>query len=148
MADNSVPEGYQSVTPYLVVPGVRDLLTFLEQAFDAEVTTAPMTTPDGRVMHAEVRIGESRVMMGEPPADFAPMPALLYLYVADADAAYARALAAGATSMMEPADQFFGDRNAGVKDPCGNLWWLATRKETLSDEELRRRAATAGVQPG
>lgn len=132
-----VPDGYHTVTPYLTVKGVAGLIDFLKQAFDA-VETERLPGPDGKVGHAEVRIGDSVVMMGEAPGE--PMPAMLYLYVADADASYKRALEAGATSLMEPADQFYGDRSGGVKDPFGNCWYVATRKENVSPEELRRRA--------
>lgn len=141
MAVKPIPEGYHSVTPYLVVPGVARLLDFLKQAFGAEVSEEPMRQPDGRVMHAEVKIGDSRVMMGEPTGQWTPMPASLYLYVEDVDAVYARAVKVGGSSVMEPADQFYGDRHGGVKDPSGNIWWVATRKENLSSEELKRRAA-------
>lgn len=149
MAVEAIPEDHHRITPYLVVPGVASLLDFLKRAFDANITTVPMTRADGSVMHAEVRIGDSHVMMGEPMGDFTPMPAMLYLYVEDVDAAYKRALEAGAAAVMEPADQFYGDRNGGVKDPSGNLWWLATRKEQLSDEEVqeRARAYTAQTEP-
>lgn len=137
-----IPEGYHTVTPYLTVPGVARLIEFLKQAFGAEEKER-MARPDGAVMHAEVRIGDSMVMLGEPSGNFSPMPAMIYLYVDDTDAAYRRALEAGATSMMEPADQFYGDRNAGVKDPSGNLWWIATHKEDVPPEEMKRRAEAA-----
>ena len=133
-----VPDGYHTVTPYLKVEGVAELIDFLKQAFDA-VETERLPGPDGKVGHAEVRIGDSVVMMGET-SDGNPMPAMIYLYLEDVDAAYKRALEAGATSLMEPADQFYGDRSGGVKDAFGNFWWVATRKEDLSPEELRRRA--------
>jgi len=135
----AVPEGYHTVTPYLVVEGVPRLIDFLKAAFDAvEIERVP--GPDGKISHAEVRIGDSVVMMGEASGEWKPMPTMIYLYVSDADASYKRALDAGATSLMEPMDQFYGDRNGGVKDPCGNQWWVATRKENVSPEELRRRA--------
>lgn len=79
-------------------------------------------------------------MMGEPMGEHGPMPASIYLYVSNADAVYTRALQAGAASISEPADQFYGDRNAGVKDPCGNVWWIATHKEDLTRQELATRA--------
>jgi len=136
----AIPDNYHSVTPYLKVPGITKLLDFLTQAFDAKLVER-MARPDGTVMHAEVRIGDSVVMMGEPTgADEGPMPAMMYLYVADTDAFYRRAIAAGAASVMEPADQFYGDRNAGVKDPCGNLWWIATHVEDVAPDEMARRA--------
>ena len=127
------------MTPYLIVEGVAGLIDFLKQAFDA-VETERMPGPDGKVGHGEVRIGDSVVMMGEASGEWKPMPGSIYLYVNDTDATYKRALEAGATSVMEPADQFYGDRNAGVKDASGNMWWIATRKENVSPEELRKRA--------
>lgn len=142
MAAKPIPDGYHSVTPYMTVPGVAKLIDFLKQAFEA-TEVERMTRPDGSVMHAEVRIGDSIVMMGEPTAEFPPMPAAIYLYVNDADDVYRRALQAGATSTSEPADMFYGDRQGGVKDPSGNQWWIATHKEDVSPEELRRRAEAA-----
>jgi len=133
-----VPDGYHSVTPYLIVRGVAKLIDFLKEAFEA-VETERLPGPDGTIGHAEVRIGDSIVMMGEG-GHFDPMPAAIYLYVNDVDAYYARALDAGATSVMEPTDQFYGDRSGGVKDAFGNLWFVATHKEDVSREEILRRA--------
>jgi len=141
-----IPEGYHSVTPYLVVEGVAALIDFLKQAFDAHEIER-MARPDGTIQHAEVRIGDSVVMMGETPAETESMPTTLYLYVSDTDATYARALQAGATSVREPADQFYGDRSAGVKDRSGNFWYIATHVEDVSREELARRAAAQAKQP-
>ena len=139
MAVKPIPEGYHSVTPYFVVQGVPRLLDFLKQAFDAtEIFRMPR--PDGTIMHAELRIGDSIVMLGEAMEEFPPRSSSIYLYVNDADATYQRALQAGATSTMEPADQFWGDRNAGVVDPAGNHWWIATHQEDVPPEELARRA--------
>jgi PhnB protein len=145
MAVKPKPDGYHSVTPYLVVPGVAKLIDFLKQAFDA-TEIERMAKPDGSIMHAEVRIGDSVVMMGEAGGKFQPMPAMVYLYVDDTDASYRRALQAGATSVMEPADQFYGDRNAGVRDPSGNMWWIATHKEDVPREEMAKRAEAAMSQ--
>ncbi len=142
MPINYRPDGYHTITPYLVVPGVAQLLEFLKQTFDAQVTEC-MTSPDGRVMHAEARIGDSVVMMSEP-RDGQPMTATLYLYVEDCDAVYQRALAAGAESVSPPADQFYGDRHAGVKDAFGNQWWMATRVEDVPLDEMKRRAEAYG----
>ena len=139
MAVKSIPDGYHTITPYLTVQGVPKLIDFLNQAFAAqEIERVP--GPDGTIGHAEVRIGDSVVMMGEARGEWQPMPGAIYLYVNDADAVYQRALQAGAVSMMEPADQFYGDRSAGVKDPSGNLWWIATHKEDVPPEELKKRA--------
>ena len=139
MAVTPIPEGYHTVTPYLVVQGVPKLIDFLKQAFDAQEIMR-MPRPDGTIMHAEVRVGDSAVMMGEARGEFKPMPGSLYLYVDDTDATYQRALQAGATSLMEPADQFYGDRHAGVVDAVGNHWWIATHIEDVLPEELARRA--------
>lgn len=142
MAVRAIPEGYHTVTPYLVGPDVAGLLKFLAAAFGA-TETERVTDPGGAVRHAEVQIGDSRVMMGEPTGDYASMPAMLQLYVEDVDAVYQRAIRAGGASIEEPADQFYGDRRGGVRDPNGNQWWISTRKENLSHEEIARRAAAA-----
>jgi uncharacterized glyoxalase superfamily protein PhnB len=138
MAVSPVPKGYHSVTPYLVGRSAAQVIDFLKSAFDA-VEIERMETPE-RVIHAEVRIGDSVVMLGEPLAGTPGMPATLYLYLPDVDAAYRRALQAGATSEQEPVTQFYGDRTAGVKDCAGNRWYLATHVEDVSQEELQRRA--------
>jgi uncharacterized glyoxalase superfamily protein PhnB len=139
MAVKPIPEGYHSVTPYLVVEGAAKLIDFLRQAFDAQETFR-MPKPDGTIMHAELKIGDSMVMMGDASETWKAIPSVLYLYVNDADAVYKRALQAGATSTMEPADQFYGDRHGSVKDPAGNVWWIATHKEDVPPEELKKRA--------
>jgi PhnB protein len=135
-----IPEGHHSVTPYLVVDDVAKLIDFLKQAFEA-VEIHRMQRPDGRVGHAEVKIGDSMVMMGEAQGEWKALPCAIYLYVENADAVYRHAVNAGATSIMEPADQFYGDRHGGVKDPCGNMWWIATHIEDVPHEEIARRAA-------
>jgi PhnB protein len=139
---NPVPDGYHTVTPYLTCTPVDQVVDFLLKTFDA-TEVEHMSTPDGRVMHAEVRIGDSIVMLGEPSGQWTPMPAALYVYVADCDAAYQRALSSGAISVAEPADQFYGDRHCGVRDPAGNLWWIATHQEDVAPSELKRRHAEA-----
>ncbi len=146
MAVKPIPEGLHTVTPYLVVSGVAKLIDFLEQAFDAKEMYRS-TRPDGTIMHAQVKIGDSQVMMAEPKGEFPAMPASLYVYVPDTDAVYKRALAAGAVSIMEPADMFYGDRNGGVKDLAGNQWWIATHIEDVPPDELERRAQEAMKQP-
>jgi len=133
-----IPDGYHALTPYLIVSGVSRLIEFLKNAFGADELHRTVL-PDGTVMHAEVRIGGSPLMMGEAGGAFPPMPGSIYLYVKDADAAYRRALDAGAVSVMEPADQFHGDRYGGVKDPSGNCWWIATHIEDVLPEEMKRR---------
>lgn len=139
MAVKPIPEGYNAVTPYLVVPGVVKLIDFMKRAFGAQETMPPMMTPDGKVMHTEVRVGDSMIMMGEPSQHAPAMPAALMLYVTDCDAVYRRAIEAGAVSISEPADQFYGDRSAGITDPSGNRWWIGTHKEDVKPEEMKRR---------
>jgi len=126
-----VPDGYYTVTPYITVKGASQLITFLKKGFDAKEIEVSKG-PDGNVMHASIQIGTSRIMLAEATEKYKPMPAAFYLYVDDTDAYYKKALAAGGTSEMEPADQFYGDRNADVKDPFGNIWWIATHIEDVS----------------
>ncbi|HEX2832304.1 MAG TPA: VOC family protein [Thermoanaerobaculia bacterium] len=141
MAVKPVPDGYRTVTPYLTVSDLRATLDFVEKAFQARVTELH-SGPDGKPRHAEVEIGDSKVMMGQANEKWGVRNGSLYLYLEDTDGTYARALAAGAKSIMEPADQFYGDRSAGVEDADGNQWWLATHVEDVSPEELQRRMAS------
>jgi PhnB protein len=134
-----IPDGYHTITPYLAVHGVPKLIEFLENAFGAEVDHRH-TLPDGQIMNATLKIGTSMVMTGELAPDRKPWNAMLYLYVEDADAVYRKAIDAGGKSIMEPADQFYGDRSGAIEDPSGNQWWIATHQEAVSDEELLRRA--------
>jgi uncharacterized glyoxalase superfamily protein PhnB len=136
---NPVPAGYATVTPYLCVADADKLIEFLKQAFDAQLLFK-MDGPGGRIMHAEMTIGDSRIMLAQP-APGQETHAMIHLYLPDTDAVYARALAAGATSVREPADQFYGDRSAGVRDPFGNQWYIATHIEDVSPEEMDRRMA-------
>lgn len=139
MSVKPVPEEHQNAVPYLIVPNVGKLIDFIKDSFNGEEIER-FANPDGRIMHASVRIGDSMIMMGDPGSQYDPMPGSVYLYVNDTDEAYRRAMKAGATSIMEPSDQFYGDRNAGVKDSHGNMWWIATRIEDVSKEELEKRA--------
>ncbi len=134
------PAGFHAVTPYLVVRDVPRLIEFLTQAFGA-VEIERSTLGDGTVNHAEVRIDDAVVMMGAARGEWEPTSTTLYLYVPDVDAAYHSALQAGATSVREPANQFYGDRSGGVKDPQGNQWWVATHVEDVPPDEMRKRAA-------
>jgi PhnB protein len=136
------PPDHNTVSPYLVVHGVTGLLEFMRQAFGAQELHRT-ATPDGQVRHAEARIGDTVIMMGEATAEFPARPAMLHVYVSDADAVYRRALEAGAASLRAPADQFYGDRTGGVQDAFGNQWWMATHKEDVSDDEIARRMASA-----
>ena len=143
MAVKPIPDGFRTVTPYLVVDDVPKLLEFLTTAFGANVQER---TEDGsgRVMHAQVMIGDSIVMMGQAMEGFPAESCMLYVYTEDVDGSYKRALDAGAVSIREPVDEFYGDRVAGVKDPGGIKWLLATHVEDVSPEEIARRAKNRG----
>ena len=141
MPVNPIPEGYHTVTPLLSVRGANRLIDFLKKAFGAtEIYRFP--SPDGSVMHAELKIGDSIVMLGECK-DAPSMPVALYLYVDDADATYRRALEAGGESTGAPENMFWGDRVATINDFAGNKWWIATHVEDVSAEDLGRRAQQA-----
>lgn len=137
------PDGYQSVIPYLHATGAHNLITFMKEVFDAqEIAIYPR--PDGTVGHAALRIGDSVIELADAATDWPAMPCALQVYVPDADAAYHRAIKAGAKSLIEPADQFYGDRTASVRDSCGNNWYIATQTELVSREEVERRLAAMG----
>ncbi len=147
MAVKARPDGYHAVTPYLVVDGAARLVAFLKQAFDAEEVMR-LAAPGNRIGHAELRIGDSMVMLADVYGGRAPQTATLHLYVDDVDVTYQCALTAGAVSEQAPKDQFYGDRSGGVTDPCGNLWWIATHIEDVPPAELRRRAEAAMRKAG
>jgi PhnB protein len=138
--------GYNTVTPYLTVKRAEQLVEFVKQVFGG--VEVFRTTGSAGGMHAEVTVGDSRLMIGGYES-VEEIPTALHVYVPDADAVYQRALEAGATSMEEPVDQFYGDREAGVKDPTGNVWWIATHKlagaETYIPEGMR--AVTPFLHP-
>jgi PhnB protein len=143
MSVNYIPKEHHTVTPYIMVDGVEEVMNFLTAAFGAE-SKSVMRSPDGSVTHAEVKVGDSMLMLaGARAPEWPSQPASFYLYLPDCDAAYKRALAAGAQSIMEPADQFYGDRHGGVKDSAGNSWWVATHIEDVSEEEMARRMKKA-----
>ena len=147
MVVKPIPDGYHTVTPYLVVQGASKLIDFMKAAFGATVRTR--MGDDQRIMHAEVQIGDSVIMVADAGPGNEALGSMIHLYVDDADAFYKRAIAAGGSSMREPADQFYGDRSAGLKDAFGNQWWLATHIEDVSPEELAKRsAAMAGPASG
>lgn len=137
-----IPPGFHTVTPYIVVPGIARLLDFLKQAFGA-VEKERMKREDGTIAHAAVTLGDSIIEMGEA-VDQRSMPTTLHVYVPDVDEMYKRALAAGAKSLSEPKDQFYGERSAGLVDEWGNHWYIATYTEELTPEEVSARAAAQG----
>ena len=134
-----IPDGYHSITPILMVDDAARLIEFLKQAFGAREKER-FTDPTGKIAHAEVTIGDSIVQLSDAMGEWKPIQVPLLLYVTDTDATYRQALKAGATSLREPMDAFYGDRSADVKDSFGNSWWIATHQEDVSREELDRRA--------
>lgn len=123
------PEGYPAVSPYLVVSGAAGVIEFMKRVFDGEELRR-YDGPDGTVLHAEVRIGESVIMIGDAGGNWTPVPAFLHVYVPDVDAVYARALEAGAEAVQEPVlKDGDPDRRGGFLDPGGNTWWVGTQVE-------------------
>ncbi len=133
------PAGYPTVTPSLSLRDPQRFLDFTRQAFGAEIP-AVMNAPDGSIMHAEVKIGDSTIMVGPIMGNAGPSVASLYLYVPDADSTYRRALEAGATSVSAPENMFWGDRSATVTDPTGNTWMISTLVEDVSPDDMRKRS--------
>lgn len=125
------PQGLRDVTPYLIVDGVDRLIEFLETAFGARVE-ARYEDEQGQVRHAQVRVGDSALEMGSAGEEWTATPCSLHYYVADPEAVYAAALAAGATSLYPPTQRDYGDREAGVRDPSGNQWFIATHTGTAA----------------
>ena len=136
-----VPQGYHTVTPYLVVDGAEKIIRFVKEAFGAQPVFEPMARPDGKIMHAEFKIGDSVVMLADTSERAQATSDTLHLYVPNVDAVYQKALKAGGKSLMEPTDQFYGDRSSSVMDPAGNRWFIATHIEDVSPAELKKRAA-------
>lgn len=143
-----IPEGHHSITPYLMVKDAAQAIEFYKRAFGAQEIDR-MTGPGGTgVMHAEIKIGDSRVMLSDEfpgagcrsPQSLNGTTCQFHLYVPDVDSAYQQAISAGATSIMPAADMFWGDRYAKLSDPFGHQWGLATHKEDVSPQEMKKRA--------
>ena len=145
-AKKAVPEGYHTITPQLTLDDAPAAIEWYKKALGAEELSRS-TGPDGKIMHAELRIGDSRIMLndavmgGKGPHAIGGSPASLWLYVEDSDALFSRAVAAGAQVKMPIGDQFWGDRCGTVGDPHGYSWSIATHKEDLTREEINQRAA-------
>ena len=143
-----VPDGYNNVTPYLVIKGAAAAIDFYKKAFGA-TELMRMPHPDGRIGHAELKFGDSHVMLADEfpemnvvsPQTLGNSPVGLLLYVDDVDATFAKAVSLGATVNKPLADQFYGDRTGTVVDPFGHKWTIATHKEDVSPEEMQRRMA-------
>ena len=123
-----LPEGYHTITPYFTVSDADQLLEFLVEAFDGAIV-ATNRYPTGRIQHARVRVGDSVVMLNENNEQYPVNVSQMHLYVDDVEIVFSKALSAGAVSIMEPNERPHGDRMAGVKDPCGNIWWIATHAD-------------------
>jgi PhnB protein len=141
-----IPEGYHSVTSYLCCRDAAAAIEFYKKAFGA-TEVLRMGSPDGKIGHAEIQIGDSRVMLADEfpemgflsPKTIGGSPVMMHIYVEDVDATVPRAVAAGANVTREVADQFYGDRGGQLEDPFGHKWYVSTRKEDLSPEEVKRR---------
>jgi PhnB protein len=146
-----IPDGYHTVTPYLIVNGGAGAIAFYKQVFGA-IEHERMEDAGGKVRHAEISVGDSRIMLADEhpelgalsPATIGGSPVSIHLYVEDVDAVVARAIAAAARLIRPVADQFYGDRVGGIMDPFGHRWFIATHKEDLTMDEISRRAAAQG----
>ena len=143
-AAKPVPDGYHTITPQLTLDDAAGTIEWYKKALGAE-ELGRSPGPDGRIMHAEIRIGDSRVMvndvmMGKGPRELGGSPASMWLFVEDSDALFNRAVGAGAKVSMPMTDQFWGDRAGAIVDPAGYTWWIATRKEDFTPAETRQRA--------
>ena len=151
----AIPDGYSAVTPYLTVKGAAQAIDFYKKAFNAEEVMR-FNSPDGKIAHAEVRIGGSVIMLHDEapewkalsPQTIGDSGSSIMLYVPDVDAVFKRAVEAGATVMMDVADQFYGDRCGNIRDPFGHKWSIATHVEDVEPDELQRRAAKLFEQQG
>jgi len=146
MAVQPIPDGYHSVTPYLIVKGAAKAIDYYKKAFGAtEIMRFP--GPNDTVMHAEIQIGDSRIMLADESRDYkAPQvgsgsPVSLMIYVPDVDKVFNQAVSAGAKSARPVEDQFYGDRLGTLVDPFGHVWSVATHKEDVSEQEMQRRMA-------
>jgi uncharacterized glyoxalase superfamily protein PhnB len=145
MAVKPIPEGYYSITPVIVAEGADALLEFLKKAFGARELMMHRHG-DGTIWHSELQIGDSRIMLSESSEEIAATKSAFNLYVEDVDATYHGAIKAGAVSIRELENKFYGDRTAGVRDAAGNDWWMATHVEDVPQEELERRMAAMGSE--
>ena len=148
MSVSPIPDGYSSVTPYLIISGAKVAIEFYKTVFGATERLC-LPGPDGRVAHAELEIGDSVIMLADEcpergaksPQTYGGSPVSIHLYVNNSDQVYAKALAAGAKSIRPVENQFYGDRSGGFTDPFGHQWHVATHVEDVSPAELQRRLA-------
>jgi uncharacterized glyoxalase superfamily protein PhnB len=142
----AVPDGYHTLTPYLTVPDGEAMLHFLQSVFGAKLMER-LNDSSGTLKHAELLLGDSKIMVGQASEQYKPRPQTLYVYLPDVDATYKRAMSAGATSLQEVTDQFYGDRTGGFEDTAGNWWYIATHTEDITMEEMQRRLNAQNIQP-
>lgn len=133
-----IPEGFHTITPYLLLKDAAGLLNFMQQAFDADVMYRT-DDEEGRILHCTVKIGDSMLMLSGVTDRIKPMPCMLHLYVKEVDVVYRQAVDAGGKSLREPENQFYGDRSAGIKDMWGNQWWIATHIQDAVEEKEERK---------
>lgn len=138
MSVSPIPEGFHTITPNIIVDDALQAIAFLCRAFGAE-ELVKLTLPDGKIVHCELQIGDSRLNLGEAMEGWPARGLVAQLYVPNSDELFARAVAAGATILMPMTDMFFGSREGRVADPFGNIWTIATRTERVSYEEMQRR---------
>lgn len=137
-AKNYIPDGFNTVSPYLVVDGAEAFIDFITKGFGGE--PAFVMRSDDKITHATIKVGNSTIMAGDTMRGMEAQTAMLYLYVEDADTVFKKAIEAGAEVFSEVKDEFYGDRSGAVKDRWGNIWWIATQIEDVSPDELSRRA--------
>jgi PhnB protein len=150
MATKAIPEGYNTATPYLIIKGAAEAIEFYKRAFGA-TEMLRMADPQGRIGHAEIRIGDSVIMLADEhpatgyrsPQSLGGSSVSILLYIEDVDGVFERALKAGAKAQRPVVDQFYGDRSGTLEDPFGHVWTVATHVEDVEPEEMRRRAETA-----
>jgi PhnB protein len=140
MTVKAIPDGYNVVTPYLMVSDASKFIEFMATVFGAE-TKEQLMRPDGKIGHTELCIGDSMIMLSEASDSHSATPVMLHFYVEDVDAVFERAVRAGGTVLQMPTNQFYGDRSGGVKEPTGNTVWIATHIEDVAPDEIKRRAA-------
>ena len=140
MTANAIPDGYGTVTPWIICKDSAKLIEFLERAFNAkELPGSRIKNPDGSIGHVEMRLGNSIIMLFDSHASWGPTAAFLRLYVSEVDSVHAQALSCGAREVTKPTDLFWGDRVGRVRDPFGNIWWLQTHVADISAEQMESR---------
>lgn len=155
MTVKPIPDGYHSITPYLMIKGASEAIEFYKRAFGA-TEIFRLSHPNGQIGHAEIKIGDSSIMLADacdqaefhPPESLGGSSVALHVYVEDVDAQFNQAVSAGAKAVKPVLDQFYGDRTGMLQDPFGHIWFLATHKKDITPEEINRRAEALFQQGG